>query len=117
VLVVPRHDPGRGVRLDPCTAMCGYTPSFTKQSIRWNSSSEHVRRLALSSILNLCTRSQLGIQLQDEGVMSIAPNLRVPSLPLVVGHTQAKMVRKAWQKRAYSTSDSHVVPHRSTDKA
>jgi hypothetical protein len=31
VLVVPRHDPGRGVRLDPCTAMCGYTPSFTKQ--------------------------------------------------------------------------------------
>ena len=29
-------------------------------TIRWNSSSEHVRRLALSSILNLCTRSQLG---------------------------------------------------------
>jgi hypothetical protein len=34
-------------------------------TIRWNSSSEHVRRLALSSILNLCTRSQLGIQLHD----------------------------------------------------
>ena len=34
-------------------------------SIRWNSSSEHVRRLALSSILNLCTRSQLGFQLHD----------------------------------------------------
>jgi hypothetical protein len=31
VLVVPRHNPGRGVWLDPCTAMCGYTPSFTKQ--------------------------------------------------------------------------------------
>jgi hypothetical protein len=35
--VVPRHDPGRGVRLDPCTAMCGYTPSFTKQSWRMRS--------------------------------------------------------------------------------
>ena len=45
VLVVPRHDPGRGVRLDPCTAMCGYTPSFTKQKQSIFKSS-HVTNLA-----------------------------------------------------------------------
>jgi hypothetical protein len=31
VLVVPRYDLGRGVRLDSCTAMCSQPPSFTQQ--------------------------------------------------------------------------------------
>jgi hypothetical protein len=33
VLAVPRHDPGRGARLDSCTSMCGYAPSFTTQRV------------------------------------------------------------------------------------
>ena len=34
-------------------------------TIRWNSSSQHVRQLALSCILNLRTHSQLAIELHD----------------------------------------------------
>ena len=34
-------------------------------TIRWNSSSQHVRQLALSCILNLRTHSQLPIELHD----------------------------------------------------
>jgi hypothetical protein len=58
VLVVPRHDPGRGVRLDPCTAMCGYTPSFTKQKKDPTAISLQVPRCPGTSLVSL--RSQVG---------------------------------------------------------
>jgi hypothetical protein len=34
-----------------------------------------------------------------------------------IDQKRAERTKKNDQKRAYSTSDSHVVPHRSTDKA